>query len=82
MEGRELYWLSRQKQSESIITNAVLEKKLKISITLRSTTTIAKLAAKGYQGQIVFTSTMLSPALNDWSSARFTSLNRHLTRTA
>jgi uncharacterized protein (DUF1697 family) len=44
--GRELYWLCRKKQSESTITNAFLERKLKIPFTFRSTTTVAKLSAK------------------------------------
>lgn len=46
VSGREIYWLCQKKQSESKITNGLLERKLKVPITFRSTTTIAKMAAK------------------------------------
>ena len=44
--GRELYWLCKVKQSESKFSNALLERKLKISATLRGVNTVTKLAAK------------------------------------
>jgi uncharacterized protein (DUF1697 family) len=43
---REVYWLCRQKQSESTFSNAVLEKTLGQPATLRGISTIQKLAAK------------------------------------
>ncbi len=46
VHGREIYWLCQKRQSESTITNAFLERKLKVPFTFRSTTTVAKLAAK------------------------------------
>ena len=46
VNGREVYWLSREKQSQSKITNAVLERKLKVPLTFRNLTTVAKLAGK------------------------------------
>jgi uncharacterized protein (DUF1697 family) len=46
LNGRELYWLCRKKQSESTISNALLERKLKTSLTFRNLTTVAKLAEK------------------------------------
>ncbi len=45
-EGRELYWLCRKKQSESRISNGLLERKLKTSLTFRNRTSVTKLAAK------------------------------------
>jgi uncharacterized protein (DUF1697 family) len=44
--GRELYWLMRQKQSESKLTNAIFERRLKTKVTFRGANTIVKLAAK------------------------------------
>ena len=44
--GRELYWLCRKTQSQSGITNGLLERKLKTSLTFRNLTTVSKLAAK------------------------------------
>jgi uncharacterized protein (DUF1697 family) len=44
VHGRELYRLCRKKQSESTISNAFLERKLKVPFTFRSVTTVAKLA--------------------------------------
>ena len=44
--GREIYWLCQNKQSESKITNGLLERKLKVPMTFRSTTTIAKIVQK------------------------------------
>jgi uncharacterized protein (DUF1697 family) len=46
VDGREVYWLCRVKQSESKFSNAVLEKTLKIQATLRGRNTVQKLAAK------------------------------------
>lgn len=44
--GREIYWLCKKKQSESKISNAVLEKALGIKSTLRGVNTVNKLAEK------------------------------------
>ncbi len=44
--GRELYWLSRKKQSESTFSNAVLEKTLGMPSTLRGISTVQKIADK------------------------------------
>lgn len=44
--GREIYWLCRQKQSESTISNAVLEKSLGKQLTLRGANTIRRMDAK------------------------------------
>jgi uncharacterized protein (DUF1697 family) len=46
LHGRELYWLCRQKQSGSKISNAVLEKALGQRSTLRGANTIKKMAAR------------------------------------
>ena len=46
VDGREIYWQSSQKQSQSKITNALLERKLKIPFTFRNVTTVTKLLAK------------------------------------
>ena len=46
IHGREVYWLCRKKQSESTFSNAVLEKTLGRSSTLRGANTIKKIAAK------------------------------------
>lgn len=43
---REVYWLCRQRQSESKISNAVLEKALGQRSTLRGANTIKKMVAK------------------------------------
>lgn len=45
-EGREIYWLSRLKQSESKLSNAVFEKTLQIPATFRGMNTVRRLAAK------------------------------------
>jgi uncharacterized protein (DUF1697 family) len=50
VNGREVYWLSKNKQSESTFSNARLEKILKARATLRGAKTVAKLAAR-YPGQ-------------------------------
>jgi uncharacterized protein (DUF1697 family) len=46
VHGREIYWLCRRKQSESIFSNAVLEKTLSRPSTLRGANTVQKMAAK------------------------------------
>jgi uncharacterized protein (DUF1697 family) len=46
VQGREVYWLCRRKQSESKFSNAVLERTLGRSATIRGFSTIQKLAAK------------------------------------
>ena len=46
VNGREVYWLCKRKQSESKFSNAVLEKTLGRSATIRGFSTIQKLAAK------------------------------------
>jgi len=43
---REIYWLCRKKQSESIFSNAVLEKTLSRQATLRGANTVQKMAAR------------------------------------
>jgi uncharacterized protein (DUF1697 family) len=51
LNGREIYWLSRKKQSESTISNALLERTLKVHSTFRGMNTIVRLVAKyGFQG--------------------------------
>jgi uncharacterized protein (DUF1697 family) len=46
VHGREIYWLCRKKQSDSKISNAVLEKTLGRKSTLRGVNTVKKMAAK------------------------------------
>ena len=46
LHGRELYWLSRQKQSESTFSNAAFEKALRLRATFRGMSTLRRLAAK------------------------------------
>ena len=46
VHGRELYWLSRQKQSESTFSNAKFEKALRMRSTFRGIGTLHKLVAK------------------------------------
>ncbi|HEY6041810.1 MAG TPA: DUF1697 domain-containing protein [Anaerolineae bacterium] len=46
LQGRELYWLCRKKQSESTFSNQVLEKTIGRASTLRGVETIKKLAQK------------------------------------
>jgi uncharacterized protein (DUF1697 family) len=45
-DGREIYWLCQKRQSESKITNGLLDRKLKVAMTFRSITTVAKLAKR------------------------------------
>jgi len=44
--GREIYWLCKKKQSESKISNVVIEKTLGVKSTLRGANTVKKLAEK------------------------------------
>ena len=46
VHGREIYWLCKKKQSDSKISNAVIEKALGIKSTLRGVSTVNKLAEK------------------------------------
>lgn len=46
VHGREIYWLCRRKQSESKVSNAVLEKTLGEKSTLRGWNTVRKMAEK------------------------------------
>jgi uncharacterized protein (DUF1697 family) len=43
---REIYWLCQKKQSDSKVSNAVIEKALGVKSTLRGVTTIKKIAEK------------------------------------
>lgn len=46
IHGREIYWLCREKQSDSNISNAVLEKTVGRKLTLRGTNTVKRMAAR------------------------------------
>jgi uncharacterized protein (DUF1697 family) len=46
VNGREVYWLSNNRQGESTFSNALLEKTLKTRSTFRGLNTVVKLAAK------------------------------------
>jgi uncharacterized protein (DUF1697 family) len=46
VSGREVYWLSKNRQGESTFSNARLEKLLKARTTFRGAKTVAKLAAR------------------------------------
>ena len=46
VNGRELYWLSKKRQGESLFSNALLEKTVKARSTFRGVNTVVKLAAK------------------------------------
>lgn len=46
VNGREIYWLSRTRQSDSPISNAVLTKVLGIQSTIRGVNTVKRMAAK------------------------------------
>jgi len=46
VQGREVYWLCRVKQSESTFSNAVFEKTLGLTATWRGINTLERLAAK------------------------------------
>ena len=44
--GREVYWLCKQRQSDSKFSNAVFERVLKLRATFRNVNTVVKLAAR------------------------------------
>jgi uncharacterized protein (DUF1697 family) len=44
-QGRELYWMSRNKQSESTFSNAVFERALGLRATFRGMNTVQRIAA-------------------------------------
>ena len=44
--GTEIFWLCRRRQSESKVSNASLERKLSIQATMRSLSTVQRLAAR------------------------------------
>lgn len=46
VHGREIYWLCKKKQSESKVSNVVIEKALGVKFTLRGVNTVRKLAEK------------------------------------
>jgi uncharacterized protein (DUF1697 family) len=46
VHGREIYWLCKKKQSDSKISNVVMEKALGVKSTLRGVNTVRKLAEK------------------------------------
>ncbi len=46
VQGRELYWLCRHRQSDSTFSNKVFERAIQGVATFRNATTLAKLAAK------------------------------------
>ncbi len=46
VNGREVYWLCRKKQSASKFSNALFERKLKVQTTFRGINTVRKLAEK------------------------------------
>jgi uncharacterized protein (DUF1697 family) len=46
VNGRELWWLCLKGQGESTVSNVVFEKALKVSVTFRNITTIARLRDK------------------------------------
>jgi hypothetical protein len=46
VQGREVYWLCRKKQSESTFSNVRLEKTVRKPATMRGVNTIQKMAVK------------------------------------
>ncbi len=46
VNGREWYWLSHTRQSQSVISNATIERMLKVRSTLRGMNTIVRLAGR------------------------------------
>ena len=46
VHGREIYWLCKVRQSESKVSNALFEKRVKVRSTFRNVNTIARLVAK------------------------------------
>ena len=51
LHGREVYWICTKKQSESKVSNAVLEKALNIRSTFRGVNTVLRLAARHCGGR-------------------------------
>lgn len=52
VNGREVYWLCRRKQSESTFSNAVFERALRVPSTWRGISTMQKMAAKYSAGRV------------------------------
>ena len=50
VHGRELFWLSENKQSESVFSNAAFERALDMRSTFRSLSTLRKLVARHASG--------------------------------
>jgi uncharacterized protein (DUF1697 family) len=50
LHGRELYWASRLRQSESTFSNALFERTLKLRATFRGVNTVQRLVALGAGG--------------------------------
>ncbi len=46
VNGREVYWLCKLKQSDSKFSNMLFEKRLNVRVTFRGINTVARLAAK------------------------------------
>ena len=46
VQGREVYWLCKLKQSDPKFSNVLFEKTLKVAVTFRGINTVARLAAK------------------------------------
>lgn len=46
VHGREVYWLTKHKQSESTFSNAVFERTLKVRATFRGMSTVTRLVAR------------------------------------
>ena len=46
VNGREVYWICKKKQSDSTMSNVRFEKLLKVGVTFRGMNTIVRLAAK------------------------------------
>jgi uncharacterized protein (DUF1697 family) len=46
VHGREVYWLTKDKQSESTFSNALFERTLKVRATFRGIGTVTRLAAR------------------------------------
>jgi uncharacterized protein (DUF1697 family) len=46
VHGREVYWLTKDKQSESTFSNALFERTLKVRATFRGMSTVTRLVAR------------------------------------
>jgi uncharacterized protein (DUF1697 family) len=46
VDGREIYWMCRKRQSDSKISNVALERALKIRSTFRGINTVVRLAER------------------------------------